>query len=318
MDPISTLIFNALVRRQSINLPGIGSLKVITRPPMMEKKGMITPPLNLVIYAETESPEFLNIVTLIAQNTNQDETQAQAIYNDWLTTVRHEEVVRIESVGEIREKRFYPAQGLNEIMNPIRPEPVKMPHQMGVRQIVLWVIGAVIIGGAISYGAITLLNRSTYSYEEDLTEWDKPAPATSAAPSSELATDQPAATTDEATNGPATTAVPAPAPKPASKPAPAAPSKPAISAPSAPSTVATGQMGYYVVVGTYSSDANANKFIAQAKRIDNTLSYYKLPLGNGKIMIYTSVSATEQQAKRLKQQCAGSFPDAWVFKRKVR
>lgn len=308
MDPISTLIFNALVRRQSINLPGIGSLKVITRPPMMEKKGMITPPLNLVIYAETESPEFLNIVTLIAQNTNQDE--AQAIYNDWLTTVRHEEVIRIESVGEIREKRFYPAQGLNEIMNPIRPEPVKMPHQMGVRQIVLWVIGAVIIGGAISYGAITLLNRSTYSYEEDLTEWDEPAPATSAAPSSELATDQPAATTDEATNGPATTATPTPAPT--------APSKPAISAPSAPSTVAAGQMGYYVVVGTYSSDANANKFIAQAKRIDNTLSYYKLPLGNGKIMIYTSVSATEQQAKRLKQQCAGSFPDAWVFKRKVR
>lgn len=310
MDPISTLIFNALVRRQSINLPGIGSLKVITRPPMMEKKGMITPPLNLVIYAETESPEFLNIVTLIAQNTNQDETQAQAIYNDWLTTVRYEEVIRIESVGEIREKRFYPAQGLNEIMNPIRPEPVKMPHQMGVRQIVLWVIGAVIIGGAISYGAITLLNRSTYTYEEDLTEWDEPAPATSAAPSSELATDQPAATTDEATNGPATTATPTPAPT--------APSKPAISAPSAPSTVAAGQMGYYVVVGTYSSDANANKFIAQAKRIDNTLSYYKLPLGNGKIMIYTSVSATEQQAKRLKQQCAGSFPDAWVFKRKVR
>ena len=123
MDPISTLIFNALVRRQSINLPGIGSLKVITRPPMMEKKGMITPPLNLVIYAETESPEFLNIVTLIAQNTNQDETQAQAIYNDWLTTVRHEEVIRIESVGEIREKRFYPAQGLNEIMNPIHSTP---------------------------------------------------------------------------------------------------------------------------------------------------------------------------------------------------
>ena len=176
---------------------------------------MITPPLNLVIYAETESPEFLNIVTLIAQNTNQDETQAQAIYNDWLTTVRHEEVIRIESVGEIREKRFYPAQGLNEIMNPIRPEPVKMPHQMGVRQIVLWVIGAVIIGGAISYGAITLLNRSTYSYEEDLTEWNESDPATSAAPSSELATDHPAATTDEATNGPATTATPAPAPKPA-------------------------------------------------------------------------------------------------------
>ena len=35
-------------------------------------------------------------------------------------------------------------------------------------------------------------------------------------------------------------------------------------------------------------------------------------------MIYTSLAATEQQAKRLKQQCAGSFPDAWIFKRRVR
>lgn len=33
MDPISMLIFNALVRRQSINLPDIGSLKVIRRHP---------------------------------------------------------------------------------------------------------------------------------------------------------------------------------------------------------------------------------------------------------------------------------------------
>ena len=195
MDPISTLIFNALVRRQSINLPEIGSLKVITRPPVMEKKGMVTPPLNLVIYAETENPDFLNIVALIAQNNNQDEIQARAIYDSWLATVRSEEVVRIDSVGEIREKRFYPAPGLNEIMNPIRPEPARVPRQMEVRQIIWWVLGAIIIGGAISYGAITLLNRSTYSYEDEAIEWEELTPAT---PRTQTATDQPAATTDEA------------------------------------------------------------------------------------------------------------------------
>lgn len=315
MDPISTLIFNALVRRQSINLPEIGSLKVITRPPVMEKKGMITPPLNLVIYAETENPDFLNIVALIAQNNNQDEIQARAIYDSWLATVRSEEVVRIDSVGEIREKRFYPAPGLNEIMNPIRPEPARVPRQMEVRQIIWWVLGAIIIGGAISYGAITLLNRSTYSYEDEAIEWEELTPAT---PRTQTATDQPAATTDEAADD--SEEATASAPKPTAQPAPAttAPTKPAVSASPATSTVAPGQMGYYVVVGTYSTDANANKFIAQAKQIDNTLSYYKLPLDNGKIMIYTSLAATEQQAKRFKQQCAGSFPDAWIFKRRVR
>ena len=65
-------------------------------------------------------------------------------------------------------------------------------------------------------------------------------------------------------------------------------------------------------------DCDEAEGIAQAKQIDNTLSYYKLPLDNGKIMIYTSLAATEQQAKRFKQQCAGSVPDAWIFKRRVR
>ena len=50
------LIFNALVRRQSINLPDIGSLKVIMRAPVIEKKSVLTPPVNLVIYAESEFP----------------------------------------------------------------------------------------------------------------------------------------------------------------------------------------------------------------------------------------------------------------------
>ncbi|MFQ9503511.1 MAG: hypothetical protein ACLR1G_05550 [Alistipes indistinctus] len=58
--------------------------------------------------------------------------------------------------------------------------------------------------------------------------------------------------------------------------------------------------------------------MGQAKKTDNTLTFHKLPLGNGKIMVYTSLSASEQEANRLKRQCSASFPDAWVFKRRVR
>lgn len=94
MDPISMLIFNALVRRQSINLPDIGSLKVIMRAPVIEKKSVLTPPVNLVIYAESEFPEFTSIVTLIAQSSNKDEAQAWEIYGRWLAAARTDGVVR--------------------------------------------------------------------------------------------------------------------------------------------------------------------------------------------------------------------------------
>ena len=130
MDPISMLIFNALVRRQSINLPDIGSLKVIMRAPVIEKKSVLTPPVNLVIYAESEFPEFTSIVTLIAQSSNKDEAQAWEIYGRWLAAARTDGVVRIDSVGEIRDGRFLAAAELNEILNPVNPAPVKLPRQM--------------------------------------------------------------------------------------------------------------------------------------------------------------------------------------------
>lgn len=115
------LIFNALVRRQSINLPDIGSLKVIMRAPVIEKKSVLTPPVNLVIYAESEFPEFTSIVTLIAQSSNKDEAQAWEIYGRWLAAARTDGVVRIDSVGEIRDGRFLAAAELNEILNPVNP-----------------------------------------------------------------------------------------------------------------------------------------------------------------------------------------------------
>lgn len=328
MNPISMLIFNALVRRQSINLPDIGSLKVIMRAPVIEKKSVLTPPVNLVIYAESEFPEFTSIVTLIAQSSNKDEAQAWEIYGRWLDVARTDGIVRIDSVGEIRDGRFLAAAELNEILNPVNPAPVKLPRQMEIRQILLWVVGAVVAGGAISIGAITLLNHNTYPYEEEeqitVTEAipaiasdstpkdtaigpDAPFDSPVATPETQL---QPAEKRAESTTPAATRTTTEVASKTASKTT--------STAPSANSSVAAGQMGYYVVIGTYSTDENANKFIGQAKKTDNTLTFHKLPLSNGKIMVYTSLSASEQEANRLKRQCSASFPDAWVFKRRVR
>ena len=92
-----------------------------------------------------------SIVTLIAQSSNKDEAQAWEIYGRWLAAARTDGVVRIDSVGEIRDGRFLAAAELNEILNPVNPAPVKLPRQMEIRQILLWVIGAVVAGGCLLY-----------------------------------------------------------------------------------------------------------------------------------------------------------------------
>ncbi|MFQ8804631.1 MAG: SPOR domain-containing protein [Alistipes indistinctus] len=287
------------------------------------------PPVNLVIYAESEFPEFTSIVTLIAQSSNKDEAQAWEIYGRWLAAALCRRSRPDRLGGRDSRRTFLAAAELNEILNPVNPAPVKLPRQMEIRQILLWVIGAVVAGGAISIGAITLLNHSTYPYEEEeqitVTE---AIPATASDSTPKDTAIGPDAPFDSPVVTPETQ--PQPAEKSAGSTTPtatrtttaeAAPmtaSKTAPTAPSANSSVAAGQTGYYVVIGTYSTDENANKFIGQAKKTDNTLTFHKLPLGNGKIMVYTSLSASEQEANRLKRQCSASFPDAWVFKRRVR
>ncbi len=300
MDPISMLIFNALVRRQSITLPDIGSLRVITRAPMIEKKRVLIPPANLVVYANAEFPECTSIITLIALSGNKDEAQAWDDYNSWLATARVDGAIQINSVGEIRDGRFLATTELNEILNPVSPTPMELPRQTGIGQILLWAIGAIVVGGAISIGIITLLDRDTFPDDKkQMTVTEAPATFDSSAQEQDAAIGEDAPIDNPtAGSGDGVAAETAPTP-------------------SANSVVATGQWGYYVVIGSYSTDENANKFIGQAKETDPTLTYYKLPLGGGKTMVYTSLSASAQEAERLKNQCSTSFPDAWVFKRKV-
>lgn len=77
-------------------------------------------------------------------------------------------------------------------------------------------------------------------------------------------------------------------------------------------------MRYYVVVGTYSTDENAERFIASARKKDASQNYRKLLLSNGKIMVYTADMASDAEAQQQRRSLNETFPDAWVFKRRAR
>ena len=75
-------------------------------------------------------------------------------------------------------------------------------------------------------------------------------------------------------------------------------------------------MHYYVIVGTYSTDQNAEKFIASAQKKNDKLEYAKILMPNGKILVSVFGATAETEANRMKNEVSGLFPDAWVFKSK--
>ena len=104
MDPVSVLVFNALAKRQGINLPGIGALHVVTSAARTEERNTLVPPVNRVELLPDAQPGFLDVIDLLARYGETDRDDAQQTYNSWLAQVSSEEGVTIDSVGLVSEE----------------------------------------------------------------------------------------------------------------------------------------------------------------------------------------------------------------------
>ena len=338
------LIFNALAQRRGVNLPGIGALYVVTEAARMQDSGKLIPPISRVRYAPEPVSVYDDILRLIGESSGRDEAGSRAIYEAWLSEVCTPEGIRMESIGEIVDGKFRPTEELQRTLNPSGTFMVQLPRPYSLRQIFFWVGATVIVGGGLAAGLITYLNSRPAPYDapyaegtpltasvvsgdstlrqggsgadaepslEALTESDLAAQARSGAAIERPEAERPA-------NGASSSSPDSPkvAPK-TPKTGPVGPAGKEAQSP-APEAHKPGEMRYYVVVGTYSTDANAERFIASARQKDATQTYRKLLLSSGKIMVYTADVGSEAEAQQQRRALSGAFPDAWVFKRRAR
>ena len=311
MDQVSNLVYNALAKRQGVVLPGIGTLYAVTVPAEMQKPGVVTPPVNRVELVTDELPGIPHIVDLIAGYDQTDPEQAREIYNRWLAENCSEEGVTIGAVGNIREGVFTPDPGLEEALNPVDTGAVRLPGRIDAKRVAMWVVFAVLIGVGISVGAIVWYEYSEQMRIVRLSEQPVLPASVPAAPDSP-AVKVPAAAGSDSSAGESgasagvdsSAAVPAKQPEPVREPA------------TVPAAKLVPAMHYYVIVGTYSTDQNAEKFIASAQKKNDKLEYAKIPMPNGKILVSVFGATAETEANRMKNEVSGLFPDAWVFKSK--
>ncbi len=296
MDRISVLIFNTLSARQGLSLPGIGDLHVETEPAVMEQAGVVTPPKYRVVLADENSKGLPSVVKLVATVQGTDEEQAKEQYTEWLAAACTEEGVVIPSVGKVQDGVFVVASDLERALNPGVVSPVYLPDNVGVKRVVTWIVLAIVVGVGLSVVLILWIeSRSQIQGVNRMLPEEVPAVVdTTSAMQQSVVNDTVADILS------ATPVRPVAADSVSKAPKPAAPSV---------------QGKYKVIVGTYSTEANADKFIASAKQKNDTLHYEKLPRPNGRIMVVAYASDSEQEAQRMLRTLNEIFPGSWILKK---
>ncbi len=323
MDPVSLLLFNSLAQRRGINLPGVGSLSVVSTPARMQEDGRLAPPVSRVVFSPEEVDGYDNLLWAIGRSSGKDEGQSREIYDRFLAQVCTADKMEIPSVGTVQGEQFTPAGALYQALNPAGDAPVALKKTNSNRQLFFWVATAVIVGAGLAAGLIVYLNSRPGPYD---VPYAPGTPAVAETPQTPATAEEEIENSLEALAEQETAASPAEAPaaQPAQTP-PAAKTeaKPAVSAPAAAKPApapgqtapATRQTHYYVVVGVFSTDENAERKIGQLRAQDAKPNYRKLPLSNGKIMIYTADETTREAADRARRTVLGVCPEAWIFKK---
>ena len=297
MDPVSVLVFNALAKRQGINLPGVGALHVVTSAARTEERNTLVPPVNRVELLPDAQPGFLDVIDLLARYGETDRDDAQQTYNSWLAQVSSEEGVTIDSVGLVSEGTFRPAPQMAAVLNPAGTAPMRLPRKGSGNGLLWWVVLAVVVGAGISVGAIAWLESRDAPYPPRTV---RTAPSEAGDAAEDNLPSSPASLSGAEADTAAGNVVPA-----------------KELTPSVPSVPAAGQKRYYVIVGAYSTEQNADRFIAEARKKDDSLPYEKLPQPNGRILISIFGSDSERQAVQKKREYEVMFEGSWVYEASV-
>lgn len=104
VNEVNNIIYNLLVQEQAAHLPGIGTLAVVRRSAEMESSDLISAPTYVVEFSS--HTQATSVVDAIAYEGSIDIISAEDIYSRWLDRVRSGSTLIIEGVGTLRDKSF--------------------------------------------------------------------------------------------------------------------------------------------------------------------------------------------------------------------
>ena len=294
-DNITQLLFNALAQRQTVVLLGIGSLR-FRRVAAKLEGSTLTPPRNMFRFSSRE--EGRSLLDMLVDEAGCTREEGEEAYRRWLHRIKQGHSVVIEGVGRIEDDFFTPSEELERLLNPTSDAPVVLRRHRSLRG--LWIGLAAVALVAVAGGAWWYVNMHS-----------APAPMRVA-----QTTEKPAAEVVETADSVVESAA-----EPVEEVVPVAESvqSPAPENRPAPATTEIGEMTSgmsYVVVGVFSTEANARKFIEQMARRAPEMACRAYKFQGSKFMVSGFESADGAEASAFIRDHRAQFPDLWVYKRK--
>lgn len=301
-DNITQLLFNALAQRQTVVLLGIGSLR-FRRVAAKLEGSTLTPPRNMFRFSSRE--EGRSLLDMLVDEAGCTREEGEEAYRRWLHRIKQGHSVVIEGVGRIEDDFFTPSEELERLLNPTSDAPVVLRRHRSLRG--LWIGLAAVALVAVAGGAWWYVNMHSAPVPTLVAQTTEKPAAEVVETADSVATESVVEGAAEPVEEVVSVAESAQSPAPENRPAPA------------PATTEIGEMTSgmsYVVVGVFSTEDNARKFIEQMARRAPEMACRAYKFQGSKFMVSGFESADGTEASAFIRDHRAQFPDLWVYKRK--
>ncbi len=121
MGTVDKIILNLLAARKSVDIPGVGTLKIVAHPARKGADGTMTAPHNELVCG-TADKKSVGLMAAIAETGGVGKPQAEQLFEEWMTTAKTDDGVRIEGVGVVSAQGVVIDPALDARLNPVAPE----------------------------------------------------------------------------------------------------------------------------------------------------------------------------------------------------
>lgn len=286
---VNKIIYNMLISGRGVRLPQVGTLYIERQGARRISEDRLLSPRNVVAFSShEEAPSLVDEIVAIA---GCQTSQAEDIYERWKSKTLADGALTIGGVGQLKGKSFQMEQPFNSAINPkgVKTLVVRRPKSRSNSWLYavcgVCVIVALCICGYIMWGDSLFPKSDTEN-------------VVAAAPAEQFVE-----ATDEE--------IPAAEPM-VSQPEP---SVPTATVPAQTPAVQNRRYAYYVVMGVFSTEANADRAIEQVHSKASEAKCEVLPFGS-KFMVTMYGSDSREDCNTFARSYRELFPDLWIYNKK--
>lgn len=296
---VNKIIYNMLISGRGVYLPQVGSLFIERQGAKRITKDKLLSPRNVVTYSTQEqAPSLVAEFVSVAGCT---EEQAQDIYERWLAKTREGNTLTIGGVGVLNHRSFSIESAFGAAINPRGVKTLVIRRKSNTW---LYVLCAVCVCIALGFFAYIMWGSKPVA---------KPAEQQSMSSLSPAAVDA-ATTVDSLVGADSNAAVQTPTTQtPALQPQGA--NVVAQNAADEAATAVGKSYEYYVVMGIFSSQQNADLAVEQVKSKIKDSECVILPFKN-RFMVTVFGSNNRADCSAYAKSYKDIYPDLWVYNKK--